>query len=593
MGACDSTNKDTLRQNREQNQNNQNNTPISKNEKEINMNEINIEVNPDDSKLKNKNLNNNDKKLKERKEEEEDKKYYLICPLCKVRFPYITSIDQNKNIITITFKCICNKSENEASINEMIFETKPNNLCPLHQSSLNLFCSTCNYFICINCKDEHQEHFINDNNDNKNYIDCDIDQLIKNLSIQQLDFEAQCTVLEKECENKIIQEIDKLNQIKQKVKKSFNEQKNDNKKIFKMLNTLFLEYKELNNNENNNIDKNNIMISNQLENFDLQETPSTEQLTTNINEILSNINNTSIPFYLNYPINFKQLNNIEFNCKQTLFGHNDKIVSLIKLHSGNLASGSYDNTIRIWDLQKCECKLVINEEGYVLCLLEFIPNFILTGLSDNKIKLYNISDNYKLIHCFEGHTLWVNCLVKINDEKFASGSNDSNIKIWDYLNKQEIATLKGHTDCILSLIILQNQNLCSGSADNTIRIWDYEKYECLYILNGHEKWVKCLFQLDNGLIISGSDDKTIKVWKDLNCIETLKGHNHSVRTLCQINKKYFASGSFDGTIKIWDIQNFTIKQTLNGHNSNVIGIVALNNKKIASCSNDHTIKIWN
>ena len=591
MGICDSTNqkKEQTKPNAENN-NYKNIHPISTKETEINVNEINLDI-KDDNNLKNKNLINNKTKLDEIKEEDEQEKYYLNCPICKDRFPNIINVefDEKNKTINIIFKCICIREEKKASINEMIFKKKPDNLCPFHQSNLNLFCSTCNYFICNNCKTQHEDHSIIENQD---YKDCDIDKLIKNLSVQQLDFETQCDIFEKDCEKKINQEINKLNQIKQDYKNSFNEEKKKNMKIFKMLKTFYSEYKELKDNQNNNVNPNNIILSNQLEKFDLNEKLSNEKLLTNINEIIPNINNTSIPFFLHYPINFKQFGK-EYRCIKTLSGHNDKIVSLIKLHTGNLASGSYDNTIRIWDLEKNECKLVIKEEGYILCLLEFLPNFILTGLSDNKIKLYQINDSYQLIHCFEGHNLWVNCLVKINDEKFASGSNDSHIIIWDYETRKEIITLKGHSDCILSLIILQNKNLCSGSADNTIRIWDSEKYECLYILEGHEKWVKCLFQLDNGLIISGSDDKTIKVWNNTDCIKTLTGHTHSVRTLCQINKQNFVSGSFDGTIKIWDIKSFTIKQTLKGHTSNVIGIVLLNDNQIASCSNDQTIKIWN
>ena len=597
MGACGSSNNNkqspTSHSNHQKThqikQNNNNHNFKSKKPNEVNLNDINIELNKDDNDLNNKN-----QYKKNKLNEEEQKKYYLICPDCKVRNPYIDNIifDKDENIIKIKFQCICEKEMKEVSINDMIIENKPTNLCPFHQSNLNLFCSTCKYFICQYCKSEHEEHNIIDNND---YNDCDIDNLIKNVSIKELEFENQCNSCEKDFENNINKEINKLNQIKENYKKSFNEEKQNKTKLFKMLNTLFLEYKNLKNNSNNNININNNILSNQLENFDLKENTSNEILTSNTNEIIPNIQFPSIPLHLNYPLDFKKLDekNKKYECIKTLYGHNNKIVTLIRLNSGNLASGSYDNTIKIWDLKENECKLTIEEDGYILCLLEFIPNYILAGLSDNKIKLYKINENYEFIYSFEEHQLWVNCLVKIDNEKFASGSNDTTIKIWDYINKEVIYTLTGHTDCILSLIKLKNNNLCSGAADNTIRIWSYEKYECLNILYGHEKWVKCLLQLDNGLILSGSDDNTIKVWDNENCIHTLNEHQHSVRTICQINKEKFASGSFDATIKIWDIESFNCEQTLEGHNSNVIGIVMLNNRTIASCSNDATIKIWN
>jgi WD40 repeat protein len=243
---------------------------------------------------------------------------------------------------------------------------------------------------------------------------------------------------------------------------------------------------------------------------------------------------------------------------------------------------------------------IINENGRVFALLEFENDKLLAGTSENVIDLWDVNsvDN-NCLYSFEGHELWINCLVKINSKIFASASNDSKIKIWDYFTRTCLFDLQGHADCILSLILLRNNYLCSGSADLTIKIWDWEKQNCVSTLRGHQKWVKSVYELDNGILVSGSDDKTIKLWKDDNLLLTLNGHRHSVRTFCQLNENYFCSGSFDSTIKIWKIYTWECIQTLTGHTSNVICVIKLkegskNNKYdlIASCSNDKTIKIW-
>ena len=299
----------------------------------------------------------------------------------------------------------------------------------------------------------------------------------------------------------------------------------------------------------------------------------------------------------------------EFSNTKTFKGHKEKIVSLIQLSSGKLASGSYDNTIRIWDMNSLKENRIIKEKGKVFALLEFENGKLLSGTSENSINLWDIHDSPFLIEnslfSFTGHELWINCLVKCSQTCFASASNDAKIKIWDYYKRKCITELCGHLDCILSLILLKNNYLCSGSVDLTIKIWDWEKEFCVSTLKGHEKWVKSVFELDNGIILSGSDDKTIKIWKDYNNIMTLKEHTHSVRTFCQINKRFFASGSFDSTIKIWEIDTWKCVQTLIGHNLNIICIITLKNynfeykeyyknksNAIASCSNDKTIKIW-
>ena len=316
----------------------------------------------------------------------------------------------------------------------------------------------------------------------------------------------------------------------------------------------------------------------------------------NIYNIYSN-NNININFYRNYKNNSNRKNRVMYRCIKTIEGHNEKIVSIIELSNGLIATGSYDCKIKIWNIAKSICIKSINEKGKIFCLLEMEPNFILSGTNKNTIQLYDINtlskkDANEILFSFKGHDLWVNCLVKCNSQYFSSGSNDADIKIWDYYNKSLYKTLKGHEDCILTMTILKNDFLCSGSADLSIKIWDWREGNCVTTLYGHEKWVKSICELENGYLISGSDDMTIKIWKDNKCIKDLKGHTHSIRTLCKISDNEFASGSFDGTIKIWDINSLDSIQTLVGHQSYVISVIHISNGDLISCSNDHSIKIW-
>jgi len=60
-------------------------------------------------------------------------------------------------------------------------------------------------------------------------------------------------------------------------------------------------------------------------------------------------------------------------CTKKLIGHGGSVFSLIKLKSGRLASGSFDNTIRIWDVDFENSLLTL--EGHtnlVMCLCELM-----------------------------------------------------------------------------------------------------------------------------------------------------------------------------------------------------------------------------
>lgn len=317
-------------------------------------------------------------------------------------------------------------------------------------------------------------------------------------------------------------------------------------------------------------------------------------------ENLKKLNNNHIEKYHNNnfmdnrnDIEIGMPNDIDFKCIKTIHAHDEKIVCATQLNNKHsFATGSYDNTIKIWNLQSnLNNDKTIKEEGNVLCLLEFEENMLLSGTNKNNINLWNLL-NLKLFYTFKGHNSWVNNLTKINNRYFASCSNDHNVFIWDYHNKICVKNLQGHADGVLSIITLSNGKLCSGGADLSIKIWDCLSGKCCTTLLGHKKWIKCLYQLSNNYLLSGSDDKTIKMWANDKCLHTFVGHIRSVRTLCQINDYFFASGSFDKSIKIWDIYNYNCVHTIYGHNDLILIIIKMKSGEIVSCSNDHEIKVW-
>ena len=116
----------------------------------------------------------------------------------------------------------------------------------------------------------------------------------------------------------------------------------------------------------------------------------------------------------------------------TLEGHIDSVWSVCALLDGNLASGSVDKSIKIWDLPSGQC-----------------------------------------IQTLKGHTRSVCSVCALPDGNLASGSSDNSIKIWDLPSGQCIQTLNGHTRPVWSVCALPGGSLASGSVDKSIKIWDF------------------------------------------------------------------------------------------------------------------------
>jgi WD40 repeat protein len=243
-----------------------------------------------------------------------------------------------------------------------------------------------------------------------------------------------------------------------------------------------------------------------------------------------------------------------------LQGHTNTVRALAVLEGGKkLASGSYDNTIRVWDVE--------------------------TGREVKKL---------------EGHSGLVTIFAVLEGgKKLASGSSDGTIRVWDVETGRKVKKLAGHSYAVSALAVLEGgKKLASGSADKTIRVWEVETGRELKKLEGHTNWVDALAVLEGGKkLVSGSADKTIRIW-DMETgreVKKFEGHTDWVITLAVLEGgKKLVSGSADKTIRIWDMEMGREVKKLEGHTSGVMTLALLEGgKKLVSGSADKTIQIWN
>ena len=215
-----------------------------------------------------------------------------------------------------------------------------------------------------------------------------------------------------------------------------------------------------------------------------------------------------------------------------------------------MASGSRDNTIRIWDAETGEC-----------------------------IRTLSVNSN-------------VFTLQLVANNKLASGSADNLIKMWNIDTGECIATLAGHSNIVITLQLLANNKLASGSADRLIKIWNLDSGECIRTLTGHSKYVESLELLPNNKLASGSLDHSIKIWNfdSGECIRTLVGHTDTVSSLELLANNKLASGSWDKLIKIWNVDNGECVRTLTGHSGWVMSLQLIADNKLASGSEDKKSK---
>jgi WD40 repeat protein len=281
---------------------------------------------------------------------------------------------------------------------------------------------------------------------------------------------------------------------------------------------------------------------------------------------------------------------IKLELANTILGHNDDVKCICALHNNLIASGSLDNTIKIWS--NCKCIKAIKEFFSPYYLLEFEPNKLLSSLDNNNINVYN---NYEKVFVFQGHTDIVTAMVKLNNLYFASGSCDNLIIIWNFNNKSKYKILKGHKNCIRS-IIFTNDILCSVGYDKNIKIWDLNKGIRFSINNVVHNSIFSVEVLNNNKIITGASNKSIQIHDIVHPRKPLilGKHDGTITSLYNMDSKFLISSDSKGIMKIWNLIYFTQIQEIKVNNDNKwINKIILNNSgEVLCCNEDKTIKVY-
>ena len=295
--------------------------------------------------------------------------------------------------------------------------------------------------------------------------------------------------------------------------------------------------------------------------------------------------------------------------KSSFEGHmaNVKCVEFVGEEGLSLASGSSDNTVRIWNLETAECLQILKGHSSRIWDLSSSQTGVLlsSASADGTVKLWDLTRTAvaacrTLVGDARGGDVYT---VKFHpgDNYVVTGGYDKKVKLFDVRTGQEIKRFVGHEASVSRAIFNPHGNLIiTGSKDNTIKFWDIMSGMCIKTYSSHLGEVTSVqTNLSGGLLLSGSKDNSNRLWdvRTARPICRYKGHQNTsknfVRSNFGPNEKLIIGGSEDGLVYIWDIETGNLLQRLRGHRGIVYTAVWNSQQSLlASCADDGTLKTW-
>lgn len=337
-------------------------------------------------------------------------------------------------------------------------------------------------------------------------------------------------------------------------------------------------------------------------------------------------------------------------CSNSVTGHGSNILTahFSPASGSRLATGSGDNTARIWD---CDTGTPVHtlkgHTGWVLCVAYSPDNSIIaTGSYDNTVRLWEAKTGKVLGRPLKGHTKFIRSLAwepyHLETEgrpRVASASKDGTVRIWDAVGRQTDFTLAGHKFSVSCVRWGGTGLIYTASQDRTIKIWESKEGRLLHSLEAHGHWVNHLAlstdfvlrtaffdhtgkipstmeekiaiskdrfvkaaTINNKIVerlVSASDDNVLYLWDPLSSTPTkpitrMIGHQKAINHVTfSPDGQFIASASFDNSVKLWSAQDGKFLQTLRGHVAPVYQVVfSPDSRLLVSASKDTTLKCW-
>ncbi len=286
---------------------------------------------------------------------------------------------------------------------------------------------------------------------------------------------------------------------------------------------------------------------------------------------------------------------------RTLTGHGGDVLAVAFAPDGRLlASGSSDQTIRLWDpVTGEERKLLRGHTGAVrtLAFAAHHSQLLASGSTDGTVRIWDGAQGREM-KTLSGRLGAIRGVAFAPDgQSLASVGDDGSLRLWDWQAGKETKATKSRPGTLHSVVFSPaGTALATGGSESLAYLWDVATLGRRGVSTGHAGAVQAVaFAPDGALVATGAADGGVRLWDMATGQErrALPGQAGSVYAVAFTpDGRLVAAASANGTIQLWDVGTGKVDAVLAGHTGPALTLAfSPDGSLLASGGQDRSIRL--